>query len=62
MLDETIADNEVLIDSYEIIRKDKNRHGEGVLLYIRDTINYKLRNYSINAKKSPNGHSESFKT
>ena len=44
MLDETIANNEVLIDGYEIIRKDRNRHGEGVLLYIRNTINYKLRN------------------
>ena len=44
MLDETIANNEVPIDGYEIIRKDRNRHGGGVLLYIRDTINYKLRN------------------
>ena len=44
MLDETIANNEVLIDGYEIIRKDRNRYGGGVLLYIRDTINYKLRN------------------
>jgi exonuclease III len=44
MLDETIADNEVLIDGYEITRKDRNRHGGGVLLYIRNTINYKLRN------------------
>ena len=44
MLDETIANNEVLIDGYEIIRKDRNRHGGGVLLYVRDTINYKLRN------------------
>ena len=44
MLDETIANNEVLIDGYQIIRKDRNRHGGGVLLYIRDTINYKLRN------------------
>ena len=45
MLDETIANNEVLIiDGYEIIRKDRNRHGRGVLLYTRDTINYKLRN------------------
>jgi hypothetical protein len=36
MLDETIADNEVLIDGYEITRKDRNRHGGGVLLYIRN--------------------------
>ena len=34
MLDETIANNEVLIDGYEIIRKDRNRYGGGVLFYI----------------------------
>ena len=43
LLDETIANNEVLIDGYQIIRKDRIRHGGGVLLYIRDTINCKLR-------------------
>ena len=43
MLDETIADNEVFIDGYEILRKDRNRHGGGVLLYIRNTINYAVR-------------------
>ena len=38
MLDETIAINEVLIDGYQIIRKDRNRHGGEVLIYIQTQL------------------------
>ena len=31
-----IPDNEISIPGYHIFRKDRNRHGGGVLLYIKD--------------------------
>lgn len=33
-LSEEIADDEVSIDDYQLIRLDRNRHGGGALLYI----------------------------
>ena len=41
-LDETIFDWEVSIPPYTLDRKDRNRHGGGVALYIGTIINYKL--------------------
>ena len=41
-LDPTIADNLVQIDGYSILRKDRNRNGGGVCLYLCSTINYKM--------------------
>ena len=40
LLDETINDHEVNIIGYEILRKDRNRNGGGVAVYVRNTINY----------------------
>ena len=40
MLDNTISDQEIKIKGYDIVRKDRNRHGGGVAIYIRSTINY----------------------
>ena len=40
LLDETINDHEVNITGYEILRKDRNRNGGGVAVYVRNTINY----------------------
>ena len=34
---------EIEIDGYNIVRKDRNRHGGGVLIYIRNGINFKER-------------------
>ena len=34
-LDHSITDGEIHIPGYVIIRKDRNRHGGGVALYIR---------------------------
>ncbi len=43
MLDDTVADHEISIRGYDIIRKDRNRNGGGVAIYIRSVINYKER-------------------
>ena len=47
-LDPTIADNLVQIDGYTILRKDRNTNGGGVCLYLRSTINYKIRDNFVN--------------
>ena len=36
--DELISDNEISIPGYSLIRKDRNRAGGGVVLYIRENI------------------------
>ena len=43
LLDETINDHEVNIEGYDIVRKDRNRNGGGVAIYVRSTINYMIR-------------------
>ena len=43
MLDDTVADHEISIRGYDIMRKDRNRNGGGVAIYIRSVINYKER-------------------
>ena len=40
-LDSSIQNGEVSIPGYTLERKDRNRNGGGVALYIRDSINYK---------------------
>ena len=40
MLDNSIFDTEIAVHGYELVRNDRNRHA----LYIRDSINYKIRN------------------
>ena len=42
-LDDTVLDAEIEIDGYSLARSDRNRHGGGVVCYIRDNINYSLR-------------------
>jgi exonuclease III len=41
-LDHTIQ-HEIHIGGYTVIRKDRNRHGGGVMMYIREGIDYKER-------------------
>ena len=43
-LDESIADAEVSVPGYRIIRNDRNRYGGGVCFYIKDTIQFGVRN------------------
>ena len=42
-LDNTICDNEVCIPGYSIQRKDRNREGGGVCIFIRNNINLNSR-------------------
>ena len=42
-LDNTISDNEVCIPGYGIQRKDRNREGGGVCIFIRNNINFNRR-------------------
>lgn len=41
-LDATITDNELKIDEYNLIRKDRNRHGGGVAFYIHESLTYRI--------------------
>ena len=45
-LHEIIADNEVSIDGYDIVRRDRplnGRNGGGVCFFVRSNINYNVR-------------------
>ena len=42
-LDETILDEEINIDGYKLARSDRNRHGGGVVCYIRNDISFNVR-------------------
>jgi exonuclease III len=41
--DQTIKNSEVEIHGYDLVRHDRNRHGGGVAIYIRDIIPYSER-------------------
>ena len=43
-LDADITNNMVNMDGYDIVRKDRSRNGGGVCIYLRSSINYKVRN------------------
>jgi exonuclease III len=40
-LDNTINDNIIKIAGYDIVRRDRDRNGGGVAIYIRNIISYK---------------------
>ena len=42
-LDPNTTDNMVSLDGYDVIRKDRSRNGGGVCIYLRSSINYKIR-------------------
>jgi hypothetical protein len=42
-LHSSISDNQMYIDGYDIIRKDRSRSGGGVCMYLRSSINYRIR-------------------
>jgi len=50
MLDSSISNNEINISGYDVVRKDRNRNGGGVALYIRNVIDYKIRDDLMNEK------------
>jgi len=37
-LDDTVLDTEISIDGYNIFRRDRNKHGGGIALYIRNNF------------------------
>ena len=37
-LDDTIDDSDVIIPGYQLFRRDRNRHGGGVAIYIKDVL------------------------
>ena len=43
-LDSAISNDIVEIHGYNIVRNDRSRHGGGVCIYLRSTINFKIRN------------------
>ena len=42
-LDGSIKDAEINVDGYSVVRKDRDRHGGGVLLYISDGVAFNPR-------------------
>ena len=42
-IDSSVNDEEISIPGFEIIRKDRNRHGGGVLAYVSNDLSYNLR-------------------
>ena len=40
-LDESVLDSEIDIDGYSVLRRDRNRHGGGVMFYVCDNVSYK---------------------
>jgi len=47
-LDPGITDEEISIDGYTVIRNDRNRHGGGVAIYIRENIPFEIINNKDN--------------
>jgi exonuclease III len=43
-LDESISDDELLMTNFNIIRRDRTRHGGGIVIYINNTIKYNVVN------------------
>ena len=42
-LDKKIADDNIAIDEFILKRLDRNRHGGGVAIYIRETLNFEYK-------------------
>jgi exonuclease III len=43
MLGLSVSNQEIKINGYDIVRKDRNRHGGGVAIYITNSINFTIR-------------------
>ena len=50
-LDDTVEDNCIDIDEYQVIRKDRTRHGGGVAMYVHESLMFEFRN-DFNAAES----------
>ena len=52
MLDSLISDDKINIRGFDLVGNDRNSNGDEVLIYIRNVINYKIRNGLIRIIKS----------
>ena len=52
MLDSLISDDKINIRGFNLVGNDRNSNGDEVLIYIRNVINYKIRNGLIRIIKS----------
>ena len=43
LLDSSVSDREVSIDGYNFVRKDRDRHGSGINIYVRNGINFNVQ-------------------
>jgi len=41
-LDDSITDSELFIPTFHIVRRDRNRHGGGIAIFIHDSIPFKI--------------------
>ena len=41
-LDNSVSDTEISVSGYSIVRKDRNRHGGGVLMFLKEGIKFEL--------------------
>ena len=41
----TIADSQIDIEGYDILRRDRNRNGGGVAFYVAQSLTYVSRQY-----------------
>ncbi len=58
-----ISDSELRINGYNLVRWDRNRHGGGVMLYIRNTLSFCIvyngpENLDLLGVKLFDGHSQ----
>ena len=44
LLDDSINDNELLVQNYDLLRNDRNRNGGGVAIYVHNSISYEVIN------------------
>ena len=44
-LDDSVLSSEIQIDNYNTFRYDRNRHGGGVVCYIRNNLNYDVKSF-----------------
>ncbi len=46
-IDSSVTNNEIKVDNYNVIRKDRNRQGGGVCIFIRSDINFNVLDINV---------------
>ena len=47
LLDDSVSDTEVRVQDYDLLRKDRNRNGGGVAIYVHNSIIYEKINSDV---------------